>query len=175
MISEDHVFTVLHRRWITSLWMITTPLLYIFLVIYINLTILEREKEYLGWTCVIVFIEVLKMIVVYENRVTEAEHSEIHRRKQQQTETSQQGSNTLPLCNFIMYMFGAVGLVLLNSVTLTAELILKARNGERVLKDLRVIVFPSECVFALYWLILLMHAYCKYLFNFFIVIRGSSA
>ncbi|XP_048057538.1 uncharacterized protein LOC125274983 [Megalobrama amblycephala] len=60
-----------------------------------------------------------------------------------------------------MYMFGAVGLVLLNSVTLTAELILKARNGERVLKDLRVIVFPSECVFALYWLGLQMHAYWK--------------
>ncbi|CAM4334014.1 unnamed protein product [Leuciscus chuanchicus] len=154
-------FKFLHRRWITSLWMITIPLLDIFLVIYIHLTILEREKEYLGWTCVIVFIEVLKMIVVYENLVTEAEHSEIQRRKQQQTETSQQGSNTLPLCNFIMYMFGAVGLVLLNSVTLTAELILKARNGERVLKDLRVIVFPSECVFALCWLILLMHAYWK--------------
>ncbi|XDV12336.1 hypothetical protein PO909_001037 [Leuciscus waleckii] len=143
--------------------MITIPLLDIFLVIYIHLTILKKEKEYLGWTCVIVFIEVLKMIVVYENRVTAAEHSEAQRR-QQQTETNQQGSNTLPLCNFIMYMFGAVGLVLLNSVTLAAELILKARNGERVLKDLRVIVFPSECVFALYWLILLLHAYCKYLF-----------
>ncbi|ROL50384.1 Butyrophilin subfamily 3 member A2 [Anabarilius grahami] len=57
-----------------------------------------------------------------------------------------------------MYMFGAVGLVLLNSVTLTAELILKARNGERILKDLRVIVFPSECVFAFYCLVLQMHA-----------------
>ncbi|XP_077058330.1 uncharacterized protein LOC143710953 [Siphateles boraxobius] len=127
-------FESLQRRWITSLWMITTLLLYIVLVIYIHLTIFEREKEYLEWTCVIVYIEVLKMIAVYEN------------------------SMTVHLCNEIMYMFGAVGLVLLNSVTLTAELILKARNGERVLKDLRVIVFPSECVFALYWLVLLMHA-----------------
>ncbi|XP_051719202.1 uncharacterized protein LOC127495852 isoform X2 [Ctenopharyngodon idella] len=65
------------------------------------------------------------------------------------------------LCNEIMYMFGAVGLVLLSSVTLTAVLILKARNGERVLKDLRFIVFPAEGVFALYWLILQMHAYWK--------------
>ncbi|KAK7174274.1 hypothetical protein R3I93_001469 [Phoxinus phoxinus] len=149
-------FKCLQRRWITSLWM-KTPLLYIVLMIYINLTILEREKECFGWTCVIVFIEVLKMILVYENSITVAEPSEIQRR-QQQTETNQQGSNTLPLCNVIMYMFGAVGLVLLNSVTLTAELIMKAQNGERVLKDLRVIVFPSECVFALYWLILVMHA-----------------
>ncbi|KAK7168300.1 hypothetical protein R3I94_002377 [Phoxinus phoxinus] len=135
-----------------------TPLLYIVLMIYVHLTILERVKEYLGWICVIVFIEVLKIIVVYENSITAAERLGIQRRRQQQTETNQQGSNTLPLCNFIMYMFGAVGLVLLNSVTLTAELILKAQNGERVLKDLRVFVFPSECVFALYWLILVIHA-----------------
>ncbi len=31
------------------------------------------------------------------------------------------------------------------------------------MKDLRVIVFPSEYAFALYWLVLQMHAYCKYL------------
>ncbi len=31
------------------------------------------------------------------------------------------------------------------------------------MKDLRVIVFSSECAFALYWLVLQMHAYCKYL------------
>ncbi|XP_039544376.1 uncharacterized protein LOC120490925 isoform X4 [Pimephales promelas] len=130
-------FKFLQRGWITLLWMITIPLLDIILVIYFLLTVLEREKDYLGWICVILFLEVLKMVVVFEYCVT------------------------VVLCNFIMYMFGAVGLVLLNSVTLTAELILKARNGERVLKDLRLIVFPSECVFALYWLILLMHAYWK--------------
>ncbi|XP_039527898.1 uncharacterized protein LOC120479472 isoform X4 [Pimephales promelas] len=143
------------RGWIT-LWMITIPLLDIILYVYILLTILEREKDYLGWICIMLFLEVLKMMVIFEYCVTEAEHSGNQRR--QQTETNQQRSNTLDLCNFIMYMFGAVGLVLLNSVTLAAELILKARNGERVLKDLRLIVFPSECVFALYWLILLMHA-----------------
>ncbi|XP_039544379.1 uncharacterized protein LOC120490925 isoform X7 [Pimephales promelas] len=157
----------LQRGWITLLWMITIPLLDIILVIYFLLTVLEREKDYLGWICVILFLEVLKMVVVFEYCVTvfsfvltRAEHSG-NQRRQQKTETNQQRSNTLVLCNFIMYMFGAVGLVLLNSVTLTAELILKARNGERVLKDLRLIVFPSECVFALYWLILLMHAYWK--------------
>ncbi|XP_039544374.1 uncharacterized protein LOC120490925 isoform X2 [Pimephales promelas] len=160
-------FNFLQRGWITLLWMITIPLLDMILYIYILLTILDKEKDYLGWICVILFLEVLKMVVVFEYCVTvfsfvltRAEHSG-NQRRQQKTETNQQRSNTLVLCNFIMYMFGAVGLVLLNSVTLTAELILKARNGERVLKDLRLIVFPSECVFALYWLILLMHAYWK--------------
>ncbi|XP_051744156.1 uncharacterized protein LOC127509455 isoform X1 [Ctenopharyngodon idella] len=153
-------FKCLRQRWITLLWIITITLLDIILVIYIHLTILEREKECVGWICVIVFIEVLKMIVFYENRVTAAERSR-DQTQRQQTETSQQRSNTFHLCHEIMYMFGAVGLVLLSSVTLTAELILKARNGERVLKDLGVIVFPSECVFALYWLGLQMHAYWK--------------
>ncbi|XP_048065767.1 uncharacterized protein LOC125279788 [Megalobrama amblycephala] len=153
-------FKCLCLRWITLLWIITITLLDIILVIYINLTILEMEKECVGWTCVIVFIEVLKMIVYFDSHVPEAERLRVQKRRQQ-NETSQKASNTLYLCNEIMYMFGAVGLVLLNSVTLTAELILKARNGERFLKDLRVIVFPSECVFALYWLGLQMHAVWK--------------
>ncbi|XP_067237350.1 uncharacterized protein [Chanodichthys erythropterus] len=153
-------FKCLCLGWITLLWIITITLLDIILVIYMNLTILEMEKECVGWTCVIVFIEVLKMIVYFDSHVPEAERLRVQKRRQQ-NETSQKASNTLYLCNEIMYMFGAVGLVLLNSVTLTAELILKARNGERFLKDLRVIVFPSECVFALYWLGLQMHAVWK--------------
>ncbi|XP_051744145.1 uncharacterized protein LOC127509450 isoform X2 [Ctenopharyngodon idella] len=166
-------FKFLRQRWITLLWMITITLLDIILVIYIHLTILEREKECVGWTCVIVFIEVLKMIVYFDNRVPESHLASLRskalklagrsrvQRRRQQTETSQRGSNALHLCHEIMYMFGAVGLVLLNSVTLTAELILTTRNGEHVFKDLRVIVFPSECVFALYWLGLQMHAFWK--------------
>ncbi|KAF4107030.1 uncharacterized protein LOC131549756 isoform X2 [Onychostoma macrolepis] len=153
-------FNFLRHRWITLLWIITITVLEIILLIYVLLAILAREKEYLEWTCVILFIEVLKMIVVFKENVQEAEHSVVERRRQQ-TETSQQGSNALSLCNEIMFMCGAVGLVLLNSVALTAELILKARNGERVMKDLRVVVFPSECVFALYWLVLQMHAFWR--------------
>uniref|UniRef100_A0A9J7ZDP3 Ig-like domain-containing protein n=1 Tax=Cyprinus carpio carpio TaxID=630221 RepID=A0A9J7ZDP3_CYPCA len=150
----------LRHRWITLLWIITITLLDIILLIYVLLATLTREREYLEWTCVILFIEVLKMIVVFKENVQEAERSVVERRRQQ-TEMSQEGSNALSRCNEIMFMFGAVGLVLLNSVTLTAELILKARNGERVMKDLRVVVFPSECVFALYWLVLQMHAFWR--------------
>ncbi|XP_026066583.1 uncharacterized protein LOC113048870 isoform X2 [Carassius auratus] len=161
----------LHHRWITILGILIITLLDIILVIYANLTILEREKENLEWIYVILFIEVLKIAVVIEicvlkHMLKEEEHSRVQRRRE--TETSQQGSNSLSLCNEIMFMFGAVGLVLLNSVTLTAELILKARNGERVMKDMRVIVFPSESVFVLCWLISQMHA------NWRNVITGST-
>ncbi|XP_059415140.1 uncharacterized protein LOC132149752 [Carassius carassius] len=150
----------LRHRWMTILCILITTPLDIILVIYAHLNILEREKEYLEWTCVILFIEVQKMIVVFKENVQEAERSVVEGRRQQ-TETSQKGSNALPLCHEIMFMFGAVGLVLLSSVTLTAELILKARNGERVMKDMRVVVFPSECVFALYWLVLQMHDFWR--------------
>ncbi|XP_052409444.1 uncharacterized protein LOC127955761 [Carassius gibelio] len=166
-------FECLQHRWITILWIIIITPLYIILLIYNHLTILEKEKDYLKWICVILFLEVLKITVIAENCwlkhmlkdlrnaeiLTEEEHSRVQRRRE--TETSQQGSNTLSLCNEIMFMFGAVGLVLLNSVTLTAELILKARNGERVMKDMRFIVFPSESVFVLCWLVLQMNAYWR--------------
>ncbi|XP_067221981.1 uncharacterized protein [Chanodichthys erythropterus] len=127
------------QRWIMLLWL--TTLLHIILQIYFHLDILQKEK-------------VLRMMVVFENSVPGQTQRQRH-------QTNQQESNALHLCNEIMYMFGAVGLVLLSSVTLTAELILKARNGDRVLKDLRFIVFPSEGVFALYWLVLQMNAYWK--------------
>ncbi len=35
------------------------------------------------------------------------------------------------------------------------------------MKDLRVVVFPSECVFALCWLVLQMHAFCKFILKSF--------
>nr|XP_021328638.1 uncharacterized protein LOC556776 isoform X1 [Danio rerio] len=147
------------RTWIVALWIITISVLDIIIVIYIHLVILEREKERLEWTCVISFLHVLKiiMMLVQVKKLSET------LRIRQQTETSEQGSNTLSPCNEVMYMFGAVGVVLLSSVSLTAELILKALNGERVIEDLRVIVFPSESAFAFYWLLLQTHAHLKVL------------
>ncbi|XP_042572907.1 uncharacterized protein LOC109058396 isoform X2 [Cyprinus carpio] len=59
-------FKCLHRRWITILPIIIITILDIILVIYAHLTILEREKEYLEWICVILFLEVLKITVVFE-------------------------------------------------------------------------------------------------------------
>ncbi|XP_050957339.1 uncharacterized protein LOC127158233 [Labeo rohita] len=148
-------FKFLRHKWITLFRIITMILLDTTILVYVLLAILEREKEYLEWTCVILFLDVLKLIVACKEFLKGVQ------RRRQQTEMSLRESNALHLCNEMMYMFGAVGLVLLSSVTLTVELILKARNGERVVKDLRLIVFPSECVFALYWLFLQMCVYWK--------------
>ncbi|KAI2647332.1 Butyrophilin-like protein 2 [Labeo rohita] len=48
-----------------------------------------------------------------------------------------------------VYVFGSVGVVVLNSVALMTELILKTVNGDRTVGDLRVIVFSTEGLFAL--------------------------
>ncbi|XP_052406637.1 uncharacterized protein LOC127952287 [Carassius gibelio] len=153
-------FKFLHHRWITLFGIIVITLLDFILLIYVLPAILETEKECWEWIRVILFIEVLKLIVIFKANVQVTECVVVQRRGEN-TETSHRRENSLSRCNEVMYMFGAVGVILLSSVTLTAELILKARNGERVLKDLGVIVFPSECVFALYWLVLQMHAYWK--------------
>ncbi|XP_051569382.1 uncharacterized protein LOC127449836 isoform X2 [Myxocyprinus asiaticus] len=129
--------------------MLILVLLDIGMAMFVHHSILEMEKEIVGWTCVFFFLQVLRMMAFFEDCVYKAEPSE--GRQRQQTETDQQGSYLLSLCNVFMYMFGAVGLILLNSITLTAELILNTENGQRVVKDMRVVVFPSECVFVLYW------------------------
>ncbi|XP_028811601.1 uncharacterized protein LOC114765580 isoform X4 [Denticeps clupeoides] len=60
---------------------------------------------------------------------------------------------------WIMYISGAVGLCVVNSVTLVAELVMKTRSGHRVIKDLRWAVFPSECVFVFVWCSLCFYYY----------------
>ncbi|XP_051573069.1 uncharacterized protein LOC127451996 isoform X4 [Myxocyprinus asiaticus] len=136
------------RSILTRRWMFAVVLLDVGMALFVHLSRLKMEKDFYGWTCVILFLQVLWMLALYQDSVYVAEHAGEQR---QQTEMGQQGSNLLSLCNVFMYMFGAVGLILLNSVTLIAELIQKSEHGERALKDLRVIVFPSECVFVLYW------------------------
>ncbi|XP_073669910.1 uncharacterized protein [Paramisgurnus dabryanus] len=147
------------------LWIILTiTLLDIPVVIILHLSILEEQKDLLGWIGAILFMEVLKMIECFEHIVHEARSLRGNRQQPIEAvvaDTSLQGSSPWLLCNLVMYMFGAVGVVLLSSVALMVELILKARNGERVMNDLRVIVFPSESVFAFYWVVLLMHAFWK--------------
>ncbi|XP_049320729.1 uncharacterized protein LOC111192414 [Astyanax mexicanus] len=61
----------------------------------------------------------------------------------------------------MLYIFGTVALVCVNSIALAAELILKARNGERTVEDLRAIVIPPECVFALCCLTLQITTFCR--------------
>ncbi|XP_073669912.1 uncharacterized protein [Paramisgurnus dabryanus] len=154
--------------WDILLWIIfTIILLDISLETYIQRKIWESQTDLLGWICVMCFIAILKRIVLFEHIFLEARLF-LRGLGQQPTKAvvadkSLQGSSSWLLCNVVMYMFGAVGVVLLSSVALMAELVLKARNGERVINDLRLIVFPSECVFASYWAVLLIHASWKIL------------
>ncbi|XP_050950525.1 uncharacterized protein LOC127153496 isoform X2 [Labeo rohita] len=89
------------------------------------------------WTCVAAFVQTLMMMASFRRDENELEdHS-----------------------RFVMYMVGAVGLIFLNSFALGTHLILNGRNGEIMQKDLRVIIFPAECVFVLSWLAYLLFSY----------------
>ncbi|RXN12195.1 CD2-associated -like protein [Labeo rohita] len=55
-----------------------------------------------------------------------------------------------------VYVFGSVGVVLLNSVALMTELILKTVNSEGVTGDMRIVVFSSEFIFTLFLMVLMV-------------------
>ncbi|TRY96425.1 hypothetical protein DNTS_021458 [Danionella cerebrum] len=97
-----------------------------------------------------------------KREMLERERSGVRRRERRETGQQRAGRHrALDLCNEGMYVMGAVALVLLGSASLTAKLVLKARNGERIIEDLIVILFPSESVFVFYWSVLQMFAYAK--------------
>ncbi|KAK3559671.1 hypothetical protein QTP86_013920, partial [Hemibagrus guttatus] len=64
------------------------------------------------------------------------------------------------LSHLVVFMIGTVVVVFVNAVALFAELILKARNGERTV-DLRVILVPAESVFVACYLALQISSYLK--------------
>ncbi|RXN11577.1 polymeric immunoglobulin receptor-like protein [Labeo rohita] len=66
-----------------------------------------------------------------------------------------------------VYVFGSVGVVLLNSVALMTELILKTVNGEGAMGDTRIIVFSSEFIFTLFLMILMVFEPC-------LIVKGPS-
>ncbi|XP_050960131.1 junctional adhesion molecule-like [Labeo rohita] len=53
-------------------------------------------------------------------------------------------------CKTSVYLFGSVSIVLVTSIVMVTELILKRINGRRSVWDLRIIVFPSETIFVLF-------------------------
>ncbi|XP_026096005.1 uncharacterized protein LOC113067764 [Carassius auratus] len=61
----------------------------------------------------------------------------------------------------IVFLYGSVGLILVNSAALMTELIMKAVYGVYLVGDLRIIVFPSEWLFTVALLILSVFASCK--------------
>ncbi|XP_048065700.1 uncharacterized protein LOC125279751 [Megalobrama amblycephala] len=105
-------------------------------VIIFYIIILEKERDAAGWICMAVFQQVLWMITVYM--------------------IMGHARNLTLTFKKMLYVFGSVGVVLLNSVTLMTELILTTVNGKRAVCFLRIIVFSSESIFAFSLLILLM-------------------
>ncbi|MCJ8738105.1 hypothetical protein PDJAM_G00031800, partial [Pangasius djambal] len=65
------------------------------------------------------------------------------------------------LSHLVVFVFGTAVVVFVNAVAVLVELIVKARNGQRTV-DLRVILLPTECVFAVCCLTLQLSAFCKY-------------
>ncbi|KAL7889289.1 hypothetical protein AOLI_G00015470 [Acnodon oligacanthus] len=99
-------------------------------IYYVNVH-MENYKDRGGYMALTAFLHVLSAISLFKH----PEH--------------------LPdLPHILIYMFGAVGLNIVNSITLMTELILKADKGAPTFQDLRVIVLPFETVFVSAWLAL---------------------
>ncbi|XP_048055994.1 uncharacterized protein LOC125274018 isoform X1 [Megalobrama amblycephala] len=95
------------------------------IMVYSYLIALKKEKDCEGWVCVAAFLQGLWGIVVLKHSF---------------------GDLDLPFRKAV-YLVGSVVVVLVNSFALMTELIMKIRNGERAMKDLRKVVFSSECMF----------------------------
>ncbi|XP_058262129.1 uncharacterized protein LOC131363524 [Hemibagrus wyckioides] len=118
----------------------------IYIHYYLNIDVKERD----ALVCVTVFLQILSKITLFThiNYVTDKRYDS------RDPETH----HSLP--HLVVFMFGTVGVVLVNTVVLLVELILKARNGERTV-DLRLILLPTESVFAVCYLTLQISTFWK--------------
>ncbi|XP_060795274.1 uncharacterized protein LOC132897975 isoform X2 [Neoarius graeffei] len=115
--------------------------------IYIHYN-LNNMKEHDALTCVIAFLHILTVMTLFASLKGLTESNS--------TNTSTQR----PLSYLVVYIFGTALVVFVNVVALLVELILKARNGQRTV-DLRVILLPAECVFAMCCLALQISVFWK--------------
>ncbi|CAM4333411.1 unnamed protein product [Leuciscus chuanchicus] len=102
-------------------------------MVYFYIIALENEKDHVGWASTIGFLQLLWAVINFTRSFDFALH------------------RVVPV-----YLFGSVVVVLLNSVTVMAELILKTENGYGAVGDLRVVVFSSEFIFTLFLMTLLV-------------------
>ncbi|XP_048063639.1 uncharacterized protein LOC125278477 [Megalobrama amblycephala] len=112
---------------------LTLMLLVNAVLVYFYIIALENEKDRVGWICVIVFLQLLWAVMNFTVSFDYA----------------------LPRL-VPVYVFGSVGVVVLNSVALMTELILKTVNGEGAVGDLRIVVFSSEFIFTLFLMVLMV-------------------
>ncbi|XP_036427662.1 uncharacterized protein LOC118808885 [Colossoma macropomum] len=129
--------------------------------VYIQNVSLQTHKERGGLTCVAAYLHILTGMLFFNALfyVYDKSHAEQTRRSVEIDSTVTEPQRTSG--HAIVYMLGAVGLSFVNSVALAVELILKARNGERTVEDLRVILIPSECIFAICCLMLQISAFWR--------------
>ncbi|XP_016351140.1 uncharacterized protein LOC107695642 [Sinocyclocheilus anshuiensis] len=134
IMTNDRCFFRWFDRLMCSLSVRRTVMLIIIIVIIaamIGLYIftLENKTDAIGWGCVTVFLQILWTVMKF---------------------TGYYGFIAQDFPRVVtVYVFGSVGVVLLNSFTLMTELILKTVNGARTVGDLRSVVFPSECFFVI--------------------------
>ncbi|KAK2917126.1 hypothetical protein Q8A67_001500 [Cirrhinus molitorella] len=102
-------------------------------MVYFYIIALENEKDRVGWACMIAFLQLFWAVLNF----------------------TQSFQWVLPPL-VPVYVFGSVGVVLLNSVALMIELILKTVNGEGVTGDMRITVFSSEFIFTLFLMVLMV-------------------
>ncbi|KAL6474790.1 hypothetical protein MHYP_G00158300 [Metynnis hypsauchen] len=138
---------------------------------YVSLVKLETQKERVGLSCVTAYLYILSGMIFFKalfhfyGYFTRRPHSSRTRQSGELNDTVTEPQQTSELNDTVtepqqtsghatVYMLGAVGLIFVNSIALAVELILKARRGERTVEDLRVILLPSECIFAICCLIL---------------------
>ncbi|XP_026108864.1 uncharacterized protein LOC113081016 [Carassius auratus] len=124
-------------RTVMLIFILVTNVLMIGLYIFT----LGNQTDPIGWGCVMVFLQILWTVMYFTDdaaAVTYYVNLRLSRDFQRYVS---------------VYVFGSVAVVLLNSAALITELILKTVNGDRMMADLRFIVFPSECLFAVSLLI----------------------
>ncbi|XP_052406636.1 uncharacterized protein LOC127952286 isoform X2 [Carassius gibelio] len=97
-------------------------------MVYFYLTTMKSEKDYIEWACMAGFLHLLWAMTYLPYILDDMDYPR----------------------KVSVYLFGSVGVVVVNSVVMMTELILKTVNGKRTVWDLRIIVFPSESAFVLF-------------------------
>ncbi|XP_056609135.1 uncharacterized protein LOC130426400 isoform X2 [Triplophysa dalaica] len=121
---------VMRSVWFVMMLLVTTVMMFFYTMA------LEKEKDRVGWACMMGFVQVLWTIWNFSLAFEDTDFPRV----------------------ITVYVFGSVGVVLISAVGLMTELILKTVNGEGLMGDLRIITFSCETLFISSVLILLVFA-----------------
>ncbi|XP_060718571.1 uncharacterized protein LOC132840693 isoform X2 [Tachysurus vachellii] len=157
-------FCNIPKRWNYLFWVSVMFILEVLSTsgsIYLHYDAIIDMKERDALVCVTAFLHILTLITLFRHlNYLPAQQSESRNRGTQRSHQSESRNTGTQRSHLVVFMFGTVGVVFLNAVVLSVELILKARNGERTV-DLRLILLPTESVFAVCYLTLQISAfYC---------------